>query len=161
MVPQYDIHAAIARLGALLRQGQREAIVLERLAYGAGVTRWYRCRNQADLDAIMEELSPGSCVSFYLDSRISAQVYSPQTHDKILQIIRRTGDAVVGQIEADGLHLDMEVVSGPNDLREYAETLGSASRVYFGPFPSRDNDGYNAITVTLPDEDGVVRAHPH
>jgi hypothetical protein len=34
-------------------------------------------------------------------------------------------------------------------------------QLYFGPFPARDNDGQSAITLVLPDKDGVVRQHPH
>jgi hypothetical protein len=28
-------------------------------------------------------------------------------------------------------------------------------------YPGRDNDGESAITLDLPDADGVVRRHPH
>jgi hypothetical protein len=31
----------------------------------------------------------------------------------------------------------------------------------FGAFPGRDDDGERALTLPLPDADGVVRPHPH
>jgi hypothetical protein len=68
---------------------------------------------------------------------------------------------VVGQVGIDGVELEVDFVGGPDELVEYAATLGSASRVYVGPFPGRDNDGRHAITVVLPDADGVTRAHPY
>ena len=47
------------------------------------------------------------------------------------------------------------------DLAEFMSTVAPTSQVLFGAFPNRDNDGTRALTVTLPDLDGVVRSHPH
>jgi hypothetical protein len=33
--------------------------------------------------------------------------------------------------------------------------------VFYGATPDRENDGTHAVTVTLPDADGIVRPHPH
>jgi hypothetical protein len=52
-------------------------------------------------------------------------------------------------------------VTGCNDLDDFVSTLTAVSLVFFGPFPASDNDGIRAVTVALPDADGVVRSHPH
>src|SRR5262245_35327254 len=152
--------ALAAQVAALLAQAPAGAVVLERIARGGGQTNWYVCRTQAQLAAILAELSPGACVSFYLDGRIGYRTWSPRLHQEILRIIRQTGDCVIGQV-LDDIHLEVDFIAGPRDLQDYAATLGSASQLYIGPFPGRDNDGRRAITVILPDADGVVRAHPY
>jgi hypothetical protein len=57
------------------------------------------------------------------------------------------------------IHVDF--VSGKNDLSQLISEVSAGTLVFHGEFPARDNDGANAITLTLPDADGVVRAHPH
>jgi hypothetical protein len=149
------------RVYELLRVSPSGAIVLERIARGGGATRWFACRNRAQLQSVVAELLPGSCVSFYFDDRISCRPFTSQVNEEILRIIRETGDAVVGQAGLDGVHLDMEIIAGPIELREYTDILGSRSKLYFGAFPARDNDGRRAVTLVLPDADGVIRTHPH
>jgi hypothetical protein len=139
----------------------RPAIVLERIARGGGATTWFHCHNQNQLDAIAAQLHPGSVVSFYFDDRIAYRHYTPQLHQQMLRIIAATGDLVVGQLAPDGLHIEVDYPATPNDLDEYTQTLGTHSHVYVGAFPGRDNDTTNAVTLTLPDLDGVTRAHPH
>jgi len=56
----------------------RPAIVLERIARGAGATNWYRCADHAHLAALAAELHPGSLVSFYFDDRITSCRYSSE-----------------------------------------------------------------------------------
>lgn len=72
-IPAHFISAVRSALqttcvSAALAKGH--AIVLERIACGAGATRWYFCRNEDALRAIETELSPGSVVSFFFDERI-------------------------------------------------------------------------------------------
>jgi hypothetical protein len=136
-------------------------VVLERIAYGAGLVNWYVCAGEQEFDVIVEELSPGSVVSFYFDDRIALRAYTPQLRAEMLATIDRTGDVQVGFMPIDGIHLSMEVVGHPLEVDEVADTIGSRSVLYCGAFPARDDDGVNAITVTMPDKDGVVRAHPH
>lgn len=145
----------------------RQAVVLERIARGGGATDWYHCPDHAHLDAIITELRPGSVVSFYFDDRIALRLYTPELHQHMLQLMRSrrdagdSGEIVVGQLAADGLHIEVDYPSGPRDLEEFTQTLGAASRIYVGCFPGRDNDGVNAVTLTLPDLDGITRGHPH
>jgi hypothetical protein len=137
------------------------AIVLERIARGGGATSWYHCHDQNHLAAIIAELRPGSLVSFYFDDRIAYRRYTPQLHQQMLHTIAETGDVVVGQLTPDALHIDVHHPGSPGDLDEYTQTLGTHSRVYVGAFPAPDNDGIHAVTITLPDFDGITRTHPH
>lgn len=137
------------------------AVVLERIARGAGATRWYRLRDFEQLRSLTKRLSPGSSVSFYFDDRVRAQEYGGEVREGILRIAESDGDAVVGTLKADAIELDVEFIAGPSELEEYAESLTPGARVFYGPFPARDNDGEFAVTFDLPDSDGIVRQHPH
>jgi hypothetical protein len=59
---------------------------------------------------------------------------------------------------SDGLRIEVDY---PGYLEEITRTLGNDSRIYVGSSPRRDNDGVNAVTLTLPDLDGITRAHPY
>ena|SRR6266581_2641195 len=147
-----------ASLIALLAKGH--AIVLERIACGAGATRWYFCRDAHALEAIAGELSPGSVVSFYFDERIRKVALSPSVRSEIERISARDGDSVVGVLE-DEIHIRVDFPGGTRDLDEFASRVSPGATVFTGAFPARDNDGIGAVTITLPDADGIVRAHPH
>jgi hypothetical protein len=165
-VPSWQDRVIInSRVPQLLQT--RPAIVLERLARGGGATQWYQCRDHANLGAITAELRPGSVVSFYFDERIRHGLYTADVRAQMLRLMRSlrdagdSGEIVVGQLASDGVHIDVDYPSGPGDLDEITRTLGSRAWIYFGPFPGRDNDGVHAVTLTLPDHDGITRAHPH
>ncbi|WP_329310994.1 hypothetical protein [Streptomyces sp. NBC_01262] len=81
--------------------------------------------------------------------------------ETILRIAAEEYDCVVGVPGAEPGRLEVEFIAGAGELDEFEETLGDYSEVYVGSFPGRDNDGVRAITFTVPDEDGRVRAHPH
>jgi len=155
------VHDAFAATPIINLLAAADAVVLERVARGGGRTVWYHCRGKHQLETIEALLSPGSVVSFYFDGRIRNAPYSPELRSIIEKVITETGDAVLGHLNKDGLHIDHEIVTGPNDLTEFASNFGPESRVFYGAFPNRDNDGIKAVTVTLPDHDGIVRPHPH
>jgi hypothetical protein len=86
----------------------QSAVVLQRIARGGAATTWYRGLNQAHLDAITAQLSPGSVVSFHLDDRIAYRRYTLQLHQQLLNLIGslqglpgETGEIVVGHLAAD------------------------------------------------------------
>jgi hypothetical protein len=146
-------------VGQLL--SNRPAVVLERLAYGGGATNWYRCRDDADLRRLIPMLHPGSCVSCYFDDRIRCGPASGVS-ETLQRHIDEDGDAFLGLPSGDD-HLILRgvVVVSASDLAEELDGIESDALVFFGPFPARDNDGIDAITVTMPDLDGIVRGHPH
>jgi hypothetical protein len=146
----------------------RPAIVLERIARGAGATNWYRCVDHSHLAALTAELNPGSVVSFYFDDRITNCRYTPTVREQMLQLMHTlrevhgdSGEIVVGHLAADQLHITIDFPSGPESLDEFTQALGTDAWIYFGPFPAPDNDGISAVTLTLPDSDGITRSHPH
>ena len=66
-----------------------------------------------------------------------------------------------GALKEDSISIDVDFITDIKELLEFVSNLEPADLFFFGQFPARDNDGINAITITLPDADGVVRAHPH
>ena len=139
----------------------KQAIVLERIARGGGATNWFYCKDDASLDVIEQRLSPGSVVSFYFDDRITKTHYSQELNVRIEEIIATTGDCVIGSLEEDSIAIDVDFVTGTNELLNFVSDLAPSTLFFFGQFPAQDNDGDGAITIILPDTDGIVRAHPH
>lgn len=154
------VQATLERTAVPHLLGQHAAVILERLARGAGATRWFRVESNRSLELLCAQLSPGSIVSFYFDDRIAPRVYDDTTVIRILDLVSANGDAVVGTISDDDLTMRVEIVAGANELGEFAEDLAPGSRVFVGAFPAADN-AQLAVTVTLPDHDGVTRGHPH
>jgi hypothetical protein len=154
------VRSALESSGVVALLARGWAIVLERIACGAGATRWYLCRDKHALAAIEKEFSPGSLVSFYVDERIRSTTLSPAVRAEIDQIAARDHDAVVGVLK-DEIHLCVEFVSSSRELDEFGSAVGPGAEVFVGAFPGRDNDGLRAVTVTLPDVDGTVRRHPY
>jgi hypothetical protein len=145
----------------LLRRSRAGVVVLERIARGAGETRWYFVQSEPQLEALVPLLAPGSVVSFYFDGRVRRERFSPALESMIMGIVEETGDAAVGLLASDEMTLEMESIAGPNDLAEFTSMLGPDSTVFVGAFPAPESDGANAVTVVLPDVDGAIRDHPH
>jgi hypothetical protein len=55
----------------------------------------------------------------------------------------------------------MEFIGGRRDLEEFEESLDAGESIFFGRFPDRNSDSIHAVTLDLPDRDGIVRRHPH
>jgi hypothetical protein len=155
------VHTSLIDAGVRRRLETAPAVVLERIARGGGATSWYRCSNLEALDRIEGRLSPGSVVTFYHDQRIKTGTLTTDTVAAIKDIIAVMGDAVVGPVDADGIQIHAEIIVSEDDLAEFVAIIPLEEPVFYGAFPKRDNDGTHAITVTLPDRDGVVRMHPH
>lgn len=162
---QYPILAlrAVTKAGVptLLAGGSPYVVALERLARSAGATNWYVLNDIRQLDDLAARLSPGSTLSFYFDGRLAARDYDSNVANEILGIARRDRDAVVGKLSADGLTLQVDFIANQSELEEFTHGLAPGTRIFYGAFPGRDNDGVGAVTIDLPDADGVVRRHPH
>jgi hypothetical protein len=137
------------------------AVVLDRIARGGGACNWYYCRGAAELDTLEERLSPGGVVTFYFDDAIRRSFKSPQLNAEIEKIIAEMGDAMVGVLGEDGVEVTASIVVSGEDLAEFMSEVPSTALVFYGTFPGREDDGRRAVTVTLPDRDGVIRSHPH
>lgn len=139
----------------------RAATVLERIAYGGGNTEWYRCTSPGDLRPIASMLKPGSCVSFYFGDQLRVSPDATVARVALRAILQTEPDAVLGILPGEGV-LTVKVSNvSIEDLDEELESVANASMLLFGPFPPRQNDGISAVTLDLPDADGIVRAHPH
>lgn len=138
-----------------------KAVVLERIARGAGTTNWFYCRDHIDLGLIEKELWPGSLVSFYFDNRIQHTQYSAVLHSAIQEIVDNERECVIGFLEKNEISIEVDFVSAIWEVSDFVSSHGDPNHFFFGAFPGRDNDGDCAVTVTLPDEDGVVRKHPY
>jgi hypothetical protein len=159
-------YAAIARsvidstAAADLLERQSPAVVLERIARGGGATNWFLLRTPDDLEALSNRLRPGSCVSFYFDDRFTLGAMDADTRAAILDIAALDSSAILGAVSASTIEISVDFPSGKNELDEFLSDHEATSFVY-GRFPGRDDDSTRAVTVTLPDADGVTRAHPH
>jgi hypothetical protein len=59
------------------------------------------------------------------------------------------------------VQIEMTIVHNSAELERDFDGFTSLRQVFYGVFPPMDNDGKDAVTVTLPDLDGVVRDHPY
>lgn len=141
--------------------GSRPAAVLERIARGGGATAWYYCRDGGDLDVIEAALSPGSVVSFYFDDTMRLARVTPGAIDEMKAILERNGDVILAPVRTGAIRLEAEAVTHSDELVELVATFEPETVALYGATPARDNDGVNAVTITVPDRDGVVRDHPH
>lgn len=114
-----------------------------------------------DLERLFDRLAPGSRVSFYFDGRIAACPMNDATVIRLLDLFAGTGDAVVGTLGSDGLEISVQIVAGMSELGEFIEELAHGAEVFIGAFPAADDDDHDAVTLTLPDRDGLTRSHPH
>jgi hypothetical protein len=161
VVVESPVDAVLAATQIYERISANPAVVLERIARGGGSTNWYYCRNRADLDVVTGRLTPGCVVTFYFDDQLQRSPMSAQLATEIENIIAETGDAVVGFLGEHAVRLTSEVVVSRDDLAEFMASVPPATELFYGASPGRDDDGTRAITVTLPDADGIVRRHPH
>jgi hypothetical protein len=152
---------ALSDASVTSRIGTGEAVILERIARGAGTTNWFICRSEEQLARIVKKLSPGSVVTFYFDDQLRRARYSDAARQEIQRIMTATGDCVVCRAGEDNITLLAKLLSDPSELSELDAEFSAQSELFYGAFPARENDGVRATTLSLPDADGVVRNHPH
>lgn len=144
-------------LASLLQS--RSAVVLERIARGAGMTKWYYCRDLSQLGVVIDSLRPGSQVSFYFDGHIRKAPPSDALAERLSALVRDSEGFIAGCLDANGVDINMKDCD-PDDIADLMRDRSNAA-IFHGEYPAADNDGVDAITVTLPDADGAVRGHPH
>jgi hypothetical protein len=160
--PEYAalVTRAFTQAGVLNPLGKRQAIVLERIARGAGATKWYVLDAPDDLDALARLVRPGGLVSFHFDGRISEVRLDEAAVDRLSAIAVRDHGSVIA-LRRGGIELDVYFPSDRRDLDDWLKEMADPDRAFIGAFPAWDNDGVDAVTVTLPDADGEVRGHPY
>ncbi len=70
-------------------------------------------------------------------------------------------EPLIGSLRKDGLEIDMELIVDPSDFADCESQFESSTLVFYGAFPAFDDDGINAVTLTIPDNDGITRSHPY
>jgi hypothetical protein len=130
-------------------------------ARGAGATRCYRLSEAAQLSALAERLSLGSEVSFYFDGRFHECEYDEAARAEILTIAGEEGDAAVASVSESAIELEVDFVASAAEPDEFISRLGDTSRITYGRLPASARPGELAVTLVLPDANGVVRSHPH
>lgn len=126
-------------------------VVLERIAFGAGETRWYVTADPRQLETLLSGMALGSAVSCYFDERIKRSTWSMMTRAQVLDLAKSTGDCVVARASAGSNRLDAVLITGEDDLDEFLSDLGADADIYFGVFPARDDDGVDAVSWVVAD----------
>jgi hypothetical protein len=157
-----SVQRALAATPVARNLATSRAVVLERIACGGGATSWYHCTDEASLHEIARRLLPGSAVSFYFDGRLGALASAGGARSRAAEVLVAVGEEiVVGALADDGLAIEVDFPSSAAEVDEFLSEHASARLYFVGEFPGRDDDGTHAVTVTIPDGDGVVRPHPH
>jgi hypothetical protein len=139
----------------------RAVIVLERLARGAGATHWYGVTSGDEFERMTRHLVPGSRVSLYFDQRFSVRRYDDSVGDELLRIAERDHGSVLGLFTPDGTPMAVAFPTEKADLAHFVASHGDHPTVFYGPFPSADNEPPDSVTLDLPDADEVTRSNPH
>ncbi|CAN5266329.1 hypothetical protein BH11MYX1_BH11MYX1_43980 [soil metagenome] len=148
---------ALDDAGVAKRVATEDCTVLERPAAEGEPLAWFYCRDQSDLNEIANQLRAGSAVSFFFDDRIEALVDSDTTRS-IITTTCADHEIALGALGLDGLRIEMSFARNAEEVALALPPLDDGAQlVFFGAFPGRDNDGTWAITLTLPEVDGVVR----
>lgn len=126
-------------------------VILERVAWGAGQTRWYVAYDSNELEVILSGIARGSVISCYFDDRIRKSSWSISTRKEILDVVKATGDCVVAKPEVGTNILDVAFVAGENDIDEFFLEMTDGEVIFFGAFPARDDDGNDAVSWVVPD----------
>jgi hypothetical protein len=144
-----------------IRRCTREAESLEKIARGAGQTRWFLLSSVDDLEVVVSAVRPGSAVQLYVDPAVAAEGdASPallETLGPTLAGIRPTeNDLVALAVQDDGPLCDHFFP----DRSEVADWLRehSGEHVILCHYPQlREHDA----EALVPEADGVARPQPH
>ena len=116
----------------------------------------------ASLPNVSAILRPGSVVSFYYGNQIRIGSYGDDVKRQIADKINVFGDCLVAvRSRAGSLALNPEFLTHTHEIAELDSELEIGTEVFFGPYPEKEDDKKRAITITMPDSDGVTRGHPH
>jgi hypothetical protein len=143
------------------RLKEHPAVVLERLARGGGSTHWYYCTSDDDLPRIAKLVHHGSVVSFFFDDRLRVVSSKRGVLADLLELLQSQKEVIAGILRSGGHQFDVDYLTGKEEITAYLDDAPANATLMYGAFPGRDNDGHQAITITVPDLDGVTRNHPH
>jgi hypothetical protein len=116
------VSEAIARTPVRARLESSSAVVLERVAFGAGQTEWLAIAGR---------------------------------------VIDAGRECVIGALQQNGFEIAKDFVTQRSEVQEFISEHSITSLFFAGDYPAADNDGVAAVTLVVPDEDGIIRPHPH
>jgi hypothetical protein len=148
-------------LSRRLRDPWDRVVVLERLARAGGAVKWYFIRSQEDFDRVLLMFRGGSCVSLYFADQLHVELDTDRVRQRMFDVVTSEGELVAGYPSGSDPEVDIEVISGPGELGSYLMSHPEGLLIVWGIWPARDNNGYDAITIDLVDQDGILRNHPH
>jgi hypothetical protein len=112
-----------------------------------------------ELVDLAERSTPGSLVTFCFEGFSESRV-DDNPAEAILGIAAMDHDAVI-LARTRSLELRVEYVSNGSELHDFLADLAPEDCIIFGRFPDAGNYSLGAVTMTLPDDDGVTRPHPY
>lgn len=144
---------------ARLRGPWRRIVLLERIARGAGATRWYLLHDRSAFEQVIAALRPGSRVTFYFRGPMHTEPLSEEVQGAMFEAVGEHDEIVIAFPVPGQLELRAELVSGPSELTDFLMQPDPPADVVWGAFPGTEE--LDSFTVELVDADGVLRAHPH
>ena len=148
-----------AKLMSRLESPWQRIVVLERVARGAGATRWYLVKDRRALERTFASLGPGSQVTLYFQGPMCVGPLDPSIIGEMFATVGDTGEIVIAHPKDGAVALQVEFVSGPSELTEFLMQPNPSGDLVWGPFPGQEEP--DALTIDLVDADRVLRPHPH
>lgn len=148
-------------LSARISDRWRYAVVLERLARSGGSVKWYFSSSENSLRRIFSSLSEGSLVTIYFDCHLHVEPDDDGARGRMYELLTARGELIVGYPDHHAPDFTMEIISGPSELTDFLMRHPEGCLAVWGEWPPPSNDGVDAVTIQLVDEDGVQLQHPH
>lgn len=113
MARQLECHRV---LQARLRLPWPRVVALERIARGAGATRWYIAKTQEEISRLLGLLGPGSRVTFYFGPPLRVEPLTEYLIGEMFSAVGEDNEIVIcTRSAAEPLVLDAELISGPSE----------------------------------------------
>lgn len=145
------------QVSALLRRGP-PVLALERVARGAGSTRWWVLREATDFDAVYVAVRPGSRVHVGpFGAGVHLVSFNESAAAQVREFSRSHDDWFLGTAMEDDREFQPVWLSR-EELEAALDEVPPGRLLLYGTFP--DTDDAAVVTFTRPDADGVVRPQP-
>lgn len=157
------VEAALGQTLAMELLKNASAVIVERQPGWGRHWNWYYGADDKCIELLIQDLKPGSKISFYFDGRFEKSSNAPETKEKLIRLIdempKPQQSLFVGRLLEDGYCIQMTELRGLQDLEDWESdnTFSSSQTLFYGDYPVDDNDGVNAVTLVLPDSDGTLR----
>jgi hypothetical protein len=113
----------------------------------------------SDLLFVLPNLRPGSKVGFFFDDRIRRRPLCEKVEAEIRDLAMTTGEVVLGKQRTDGPELQIDFLE-VSEISEALSEVRPGEILYYGVFPTIEDDGISCVAFIPPDPDGTVRPQP-